>query len=289
MHAPADPTTPAALVAHWLTSLELERHSDTEFISPAGPAGQRRWGAALMAQALVAAARTSTLRIAVSLNTQFIRPASMGEPVTYDVEILSDGRRLARRLVRALQGGKVAAVCAISLGDAPGGPAGPFGHGLPMPEAPAPETLGDWWAPLVQRLNLTPQPNPWDLRSVGLEHADRRNGELPWRRTWARPLAPLPDDPLVHAAAILAVSDRAFTATTGLAYGKPAMTSLDHSVWWHAPPRFDDWLLFSSESPNGTASRTLTTGAFHTPDGRHAVSVAQEAMSLSGLGHRAPA
>jgi acyl-CoA thioesterase-2 len=284
MNAESDP------LAHWLASLDLEPAGPASFVSPPGePNPPRRWGSGLMAQSLVAAARTTTLRTAHSLNMQFIRPATMTEAVTYEVESLSDGRRLVRRLVRAIQAGKIVSVAAVTLGEPAADGTDIFDHRLDMPKAPDPESMDDWWEPLVKRLNLTPAPNPWELRSVGLEHPARQPGERPWRRTWARPKGTLPDDPLVHAAAILAVSDRAFTATTGLAYGKPAMTSLDHAMWWHAQPKFDGWMLFSSDSPNGTGGRTLTHGAFHTPDGRHIASVAQEAMSLSGLNRRQPA
>ena len=54
MTAESDP------LAHWLASLELEPSGAATFISPPGePNPPRRWGAALMAQSLMAAGRTT--------------------------------------------------------------------------------------------------------------------------------------------------------------------------------------------------------------------------------------
>lgn len=263
-------------VDEWLTSHELERTGAWQFTSAGRPSKRRRWGAALMAQSLLAGAQTSALKTPTALTAQFLRAATMADRVTYELEPLSDGRRLVRRAVRAMQGGRLMALCTVSFGDTPG----PYAHATPRPDAPEPETLADWWEPLVKRLNLGRAPNAWDLRSVGSDYPHVTPGELPWRRTWARPKRALPDDPLIHAAAILSVSDRALTATTGLAYERQVMTSLDHAIWWHEPPRFDDWLLYASDSPRGFGGRTLIRGMFHTRDGRHVASVAQEAMAL---------
>jgi acyl-CoA thioesterase-2 len=57
-----------------------------------------------------------------------------------------------------------------------------------------------------------------------------------------------------------------------------ASASLDHSLWFHHPPRFDDWLLFTSESPIAHSARALIYGAMYRRDGTRILSVVQEGL-----------
>ncbi len=54
--------------------------------------------------------------------------------------------------------------------------------------------------------------------------------------------------------------------------------SLDHNMWFHHPPRFDDWILYVSESPIAHAARGLILGAMYTPDGTQIASAVQEGL-----------
>jgi acyl-CoA thioesterase-2 len=49
-------------------------------------------------------------------------------------------------------------------------------------------------------------------------------------------------------------------------------------MWFHHRPRFDDWLLYSSESPIAHAARGLIFGSIFTPDGVQLASTAQEGL-----------
>ena len=102
------------------------------------------------------------------------------------------------------------------------------------------------------------------------------------RYIWMRPSAPLPDDPHIHLAAIVYSSDRtlAGTAAAPMGYERKdlTVTSLDHAMWLHRPPRFDDWVLYVSESPAGHAARGLAFGAMYTREGTLFASVAQEGL-----------
>jgi acyl-CoA thioesterase-2 len=96
----------------------------------------------------------------------------------------------------------------------------------------------------------------------------------------------LPDDPLLHAAALAFASDRGLLSTAtrphGLMWGTRQGASLDHSLWLHGPARFEGWLLFTSESPVAVAGRSLCLGALWTPAGRRIASVAQEGLVRVG-------
>ncbi len=266
------------LVADWVSSLHVEQVADNSFISPSNGKDMRRWGASYMGQSLFAAARTSALQQPMSMQVVFLRAATWSQPLRLEVERLRDGRRLVTRCVRCFQNDKAVGICTLTFGETPGH----LGHAPTRPDMPAPEGLGDWWQELGEHYaaGLGKRRSVWDLRSVGTLNKSQppAQGELPWRRTWCHPRARLPDDPLVHAAAILAVSDTALTATVGLAYPKTRPTSLDHAFWWHGETRFDDWLLYATESPMGQGSRALIHGAFYARDGRRLASVTQECM-----------
>ena len=55
-------------------------------------------------------------------------------------------------------------------------------------------------------------------------------------------------------------------------------TTIDHGMWFHAPFRADEWLLFATTSPVSGAGRGFAAGQFHRPDGTLIASVAQEGL-----------
>jgi acyl-CoA thioesterase II len=59
---------------------------------------------------------------------------------------------------------------------------------------------------------------------------------------------------------------------------KIQVASLDHALWFHEPPRVDDWLLYVQESPAASHARGLTFGRIYTRDGRLLASAAQEGL-----------
>jgi acyl-CoA thioesterase II len=54
--------------------------------------------------------------------------------------------------------------------------------------------------------------------------------------------------------------------------------SLDHAMWFHAPFRADDWLLYVQEAPVASGARGRARGYVYRHDGRLAVSVVQEGL-----------
>src|SRR5262249_10550850 len=106
------------------------------------------------------------------------------------------------------------------------------------------------------------------------------------RRLWVRPRGVLPDDPLVHAAALVFASDRGLLSTAarphGIMWGARHGASLDHAVWLHGTVRFDGWVLFTSASPIAGAGRALVLGSLWARDGRRLASIAQEGVIRAG-------
>ena len=54
--------------------------------------------------------------------------------------------------------------------------------------------------------------------------------------------------------------------------------SLDHSMWFFRDFEFDDWMLFTAESPNTYGARGLCRGNIFTRDGKLIASFAQEGL-----------
>jgi acyl-CoA thioesterase-2 len=123
---------------------------------------------------------------------------------------------------------------------------------------------------------------PLEVRDCDPANAVPEVGRPGRRRLWMRPREPLPDDPLLHAAVLVYATDRGLLSTAGrphgLMWGAGLGASLDHSVWFHRPVRFDDWIFYDMTSPVAVAGRGLCHGALYTRDGTRVVSVAQEGL-----------
>ena len=63
--------------------------------------------------------------------------------------------------------------------------------------------------------------------------------------------------------------------------GQVQTASLDHALWMHEPFRFDDWLLYATDSPWAGHSRGFNRGSIYARDGRLVASVTQEGLIRS--------
>ncbi|MGB0891545.1 MAG: acyl-CoA thioesterase, partial [Flavobacteriaceae bacterium] len=61
-------------------------------------------------------------------------------------------------------------------------------------------------------------------------------------------------------------------------FGNTQMASLDHSMWFYRDFDFNDWMLFSIESPSTFGARGFACGNIYTRDGILIASVAQEGL-----------
>ena len=99
---------------------------------------------------------------------------------------------------------------------------------------------------------------------------------------WMNARGPVPEDPHIHTALLVYASDRNLVSTAVRPLDEPRdrfqMASLDHALWLHRPVRFDDWLLFVSESPVAHSARGLIFGSVFRRDGTRLASVAQEGL-----------
>ena len=255
---------------------------------------QRVFGGQVAGQALVAAGRTvPTDRSVHSLHAYFLRPGDPAAPIVYAVDRIRDGRSFTTRRVVATQHGKAIFTLSASFHVAEDGAE----HQFAMPEVPAPDEVPLWQDRLREFGDRVParwlRPRPVEVRYIG---------DPPWvvrdpvaagdARTmvWMRAVGTLPDDPLLHVCAAAYASDLTLLDSVlvaqrlawaeGSATGDSAVTgaSLDHAMWFHAPFRADDWLLYVQEAPVTAGARGLARGHVYRHDGRLAVSVVQEGL-----------
>jgi acyl-CoA thioesterase-2 len=249
---------------------------------------QRVFGGQVAAQALVAAARTTPDEVHVhSLHSYFLRPGDTAVPIVYDVDPLRDGRSFATRRVVARQHGRPIYAMTASFQVHEEG----FDHQDEMPEVPSPEDSLDL-GELYRSSTDSPRADEWtrdwsalDVRWVGdSKHGLPGNAKHPARALyWVRVAGKLPDDALIHEAALTYASDLTLIRTSLVPHdvtmdnGVQA-ASLDHSVWFHRPFRVDEWLLYAHRSPSASGARGLIFGQLFSQEGVLVTSVAQEGL-----------
>ncbi len=269
-----DLSTPLAEV---LTSLDLEPLDADLFLGHPGDGHGSLFGGMVAAQSVVAACRTvAPERRIHSLHSYFLRPGRHGVPIRFAVDRIRDGRSFTTRRVNAHQAGEtIFSVSASYCLDEAG-----IAHQEPMPDAPPPDTLPDWDS---ERAKLIDGPPP-GLNAVEIRMVDPWSNQksAPRQRSWVRVRGPLPDDPIVHVAMLVYLTDRTLLGTAarphGIPWQKRMNASLDHTVWFHHEVRLDDWLLYVCESPIAQSARGLTFGGLFKPNGQRLASVAQEGL-----------
>lgn len=274
-------------VATMLTVLDLDssqaRTTEDIFVGASQPMPHGRvYGGQVLAQSIVAAQRTvDPQRTAHSLHGYFLRPGDADKPITFSVDRIHDGRSFSTRRTQAFQdGAPIFSMIASFELESPG-----LEHELPMPDGlPSPEEL----APASMDAD-SERRNGWDRpvehRNIPSEaYGAVGDGRVLRHAVWMRTTRPIPDDPALHRAVLVYLTDMNVQETVlrahGLTWSAPGLklASLDHAMWWHRDGRADEWMLYVQESPSARAGRGLTQGRIYSRDGVLLASVAQEIM-----------
>lgn len=247
----------------------------------------RIFGGQVLAQSLIAAARTTAKdRLPHSMHGYFLRPGDAQQPLTFAVDRIHDGRSFSTRRTQAYQNGvPILSTIASFQEKGPG-----LDHQSEMPAGiPEPETLPS--AASVLRgidhpiARYWAEMRPFDMRHIPSPVYTTIEGErVAKQAVWFKTLGKLPDDPVIHRAALAYASDYTILESIyrrhGISWSTPGLkaASLDHAMWWHRPGRSDEWLLYLQESPSATAGRGLALGRIYNREGLLIASVAQEGM-----------
>lgn len=101
---------------------------------------------------------------------------------------------------------------------------------------------------------------------------------------WVRTVGEAPTDRGLQAAILAYLSDMTLIDASLYPHGRSVFdpriqaASLDHAMWFHRPIVFDDWLLYSQDSPSASGGRGMTRGNIYTRSGILIASVAQEGL-----------
>jgi acyl-CoA thioesterase II len=268
---------------------DLEPSGKDRFVGHSPHNGWKRvFGGQVLAQALVAAERTVVGRDPHSLHAYFLLGGDPRVTILFEVERLRDGRSFTTRRIVARQKGEAIFVMTASFhAQEPG-----FEHSAPMPKAPPPEECPDP-RKAVERLEgparfrmkgMLDTTWPIDFRPTDLGRYAPGAQREPRQTLWTRIGEPLPDDPALHRAALLYLSDMSMLETAIGAHGRSIydnrlqVASLDHAMWFHRPGRADDWLLYVQDSPNASGATGLVRGLLYARGGALIASVAQEGL-----------
>jgi acyl-CoA thioesterase-2 len=283
------------LIADLLTLLDPAPLGDDRFEGPRKKGGIGRvFGGQVIAQALIAAERTvDPDRAAHSLHAYFLRGGSEDHPIQFQVDRQLDGGSFSNRRVVASQPGPDGALqpilnlAASFQKDQPG-----LDHEeVELPVVPSPDELEtdevlrqQVAANMPERArHFFTEPRPIEIKAATGRHWLTEGPQPPVQNSWFRARAPLPDDPVIHRAVLAYLSDMQLLGTSimphGLSWmrGEVKSASLDHAIWFHAPFRADEWMLYHCESPWSGGSRGFNTGQIF-QNGRLIASVAQEGM-----------
>ncbi len=247
----------------------------------------RTFGGQLMAQAFVAATRTLADDLPPSaLSVHFIAGGDPSADIEFHVVRLRDEKRFANRRVDAMQGGVLLASALVSYLSAGKG----LEHSFSAPDVAEPDTLATIDEVLVGYERIVPgfvdalRPIEWryanDPAWVMRDKGERLSGN----RVWLTAAGDMPADPMLHTAALIYASDTtvldSIITTHGLSWGWDRIfaVTINHSVWFHRPVDFSEWVLYSTASPVAAESRGLGMGHFFDRSGRIVATVAQEGI-----------
>lgn len=272
-----------------LELLALEEIGEDKFLGVhPRQVGSRTFGGQMVAQALIAAGRTvtGTTRDVHAINAHFIRGGDVKKPIEYHVDRHRDGRAFANRQVTAYQDGNEIFVMLAAFQDFGTG----LEHSVELPDVAYPDALpplGDHFVGYEDRLQMFVDA----LKPIDMRYANdpawilQGTGEkLNHNRVWMKADGDLPDDAIFHAATMGYASDTtvldSIITTHGLSWGfdRIVAATVNHSIWFHRPFRFDDWALYATESPVAAGSRGLATGRFFSMDGLLLATVVQEGL-----------
>ena len=248
------------------------------------------FGGQFLAQAIAAARLTVDGWPMHSCNGLFIRAGLGNAPIDYEIELTRDGRSFASRRVLAVQDGKPIfdMLCSFHAGEV-----GPSHQMDPDPTLPDPESLFSMPDFVLSEDDHLPpgtvevyrRPFPVEMRLFD-PHEDfhLRGRPGPRRRLWFRmPSAAQVEDIGAHQALLSFMSDYWLGSGAMIQHSPPypdrfPVTTLNHSLWIHAPARVDQWLLYSIDTPFAGEGRGFARGLIYDRAGRLIASAAQEVI-----------
>jgi len=252
------------------------------------------FGGQVMGQALSAAQETvSADRYVHSLHSYFLRAGDASKPVVYEVEDIRNGVSFSTRRIKAIQNGIAIFYMTASFQCPEEG----FNHQDAMPIVPNPDTLPSFSDFLCAHSDALPKSmrekflaeKPIETRPVQQYNWLKPEKTNSNNQVWLKTNGNLPDDLRIHSCMLAYASDFHFLPTALLPHGAShfgashllpdfQIATVDHAMWFHRPFRFDDWLLYSMNSPSASSGRGLVQGKIFSRQGELVASTMQEGV-----------
>lgn len=249
------------------------------------------FGGQVLAQALNAAYRTIfNERVLHSMHAYFLEAGNLNIPITYQVSIIRDGGSFSTRRVTANQGEAIIFILAASFHKNEEG----HEHQIEMKSnLKQPEELKSWTEMLAlygeflpsKMKNFLQMDRPIEFKPTKLFNPMEKKNLPPFLDMWFKLKGDTSTLDLATKQQILTyISDYNILSATLLPhaskanYGNTQMASLDHSMWFFRDFNFEDWMLFSIESPSTSNARGFSTGHIFTREGKLIASVTQEGL-----------
>jgi acyl-CoA thioesterase-2 len=275
-----------------LDLLTLEKIGDNEFNGISKTVGSPNvFGGQVLAQAINAACHTITNgRILHSMHSYFLEAGNLEIPITYNVSVVRDGGSFSVRRVTAHQKETTIFILSASFHKKEEG----YNHQIEMPkQIKQPEDLLSWTDMLEQFGEVIPPrtkefllvDRPVEFKPVEIVNPFNKEDLPPFTNIWIKLKGEAQQLDLATKQQILTyISDYNILAAamnrhaSKAHWGNTQTASLDHSMWYFRDFDFDDWLLYSIESPNTSNARGLAMGNIFTRDGKLIASAAQEGL-----------
>jgi acyl-CoA thioesterase-2 len=262
-------------VAEMLDIFDVQPVTDRTYVG-GSDAGSRDVidGSQLLAQAVVAAAKSCTDRSVRSAYAVFTRAAAAHAPLDLDVDLVHAGRTFVTVHVRVHQGDRTCATVTVLL-DRPQPDV--VRHAAAPARASSPDDAVPVRMPMTGReLRLVGVPDPNDPDDVGPPVLDAwlRYDVVPDRDDLAKAL-------LAHFTGHLAISTSMRPhpgVGTAMAHDTVSTAVMAIGVVFHEPVRWDDWLLYEHESTAVGAGMSHVRGQIFARNGDLLASFHQEGM-----------
>ena len=272
--------------------LNLKEITPTQFEGVSSFVGSPNvFGGQVLAQALNAATRTITnKRVLHSMHSYFLEAGNLQLPIVYNVSVVRDGGSFSVRRVTAEQNGLTIFILSASFQIKEDG----YEHQIEMNKSiKQPEELMSWSEILDQFGEMVPKKTkgfleadrPVEFKPVELVNPFNKEDLPAISNIWFKLKGDASHLELPAKQQILTyISDYNILAAvmnrhaSKAHWGNTQTASLDHSMWYFRDFEFDDWLLYTIESPNASGARGFAKGNIFTRDGKLIASVAQEGL-----------
>lgn len=269
--------------------LRLEKVADNRFIGQNQDLGLSHiFGGQLLGQALSAASQSVEAgRLAHSMHGYFLQAGSLAQPVEYETQTLREGRSFSLVNVNAMQDEQLIFRAMISFQGAEQG----FEYQAEMPQVEPPAQLISedlLLQKLAEKLPLDlqqkfSQSRPFDVR-VKYANNPFFGQKLPAEQlVWAKANGEVADSQMqqclfAYFSDFHSLPTALHPHARGFLQPKMRIASLDHSIWFHRPIDFNQWLLCVIENRSASNARGFVRGEAFDQQGNLVASYAQEGL-----------